>query len=70
MAILVIGLLSIAVYDFFIELKLQPLSQKNLKEERIVLPQYKADTYRDIPMVQNYLEELRALIKSGKVCCL
>ena len=66
MVILVMGLLFIGLYAFFMKNGNTPTSIKSLQEERILLPQYKADTYRDIPIVQLYLEELRTLIKSGK----
>ena len=46
------------------ELKKNP--SYTLEEERILLPQYSVETYRDIPEVQEYLTELRELIKNGK----
>jgi hypothetical protein len=65
-AILFIGLLSIGIYKLFIEVEPKPITEESLIEERIVLPQYDVETYRNIPIVQKYLDELRALMKHGK----
>jgi len=66
--ILVIGILVIAGYWF------TPQESSSVKyskpkisvEERVILPQYEKNIYQDIPEVQNYLSDLKKMIKNGK----
>jgi hypothetical protein len=67
--ILVIGLIGLGIYWF------SPVSTKLLQdgksgeagvEEKIILPQYSSETYRNISEVQAYLSELKALIRTGQ----
>ena len=60
------GMLFLTLYWFSAETKVQLLSTKEWMEERIVLPQYSVETYREVPEVQEYLRDLKALIKKGK----
>lgn len=63
-AILLLGLMVLTLYWFQDEsVKLEQSS--SLVEEQIILPQYSKETYRDIPEVQEYLKDLRALIAHG-----
>ena len=68
-AILLLGLIGLTYY-WFQESTTPTLSteekSKLVREERIILPQYSAETYRDVPEVRAYLEELRELVKEGK----
>lgn len=64
--ILLVGLLALLVYWFQGEdIVSAPTSSKKV-EERVILPQYSAQTYRNIPEVKEYLKDLHAVIKSGQ----
>jgi len=67
MGILSVGLVALAVYWFMDEeSSSKQISRKRVVEERIILPQYSAQTYGDISEVKEYLEDLRKVIKSGQ----
>lgn len=65
--ILLLGLLVLLFYWFDGENQENTTaSTTKMVEERVILPQYSVDTYRDIPEVKSYLDELKALIKKGQ----
>jgi len=66
MGILLFGLLLLVRYWFTSETRIPVLSEKERIEERIILPQYSRETYRNVPEVQEYLSELKARIQMGK----
>ncbi len=67
-AIAVFGLMALLGYWFIDtdEEKASKTKTVTIVEERIILPQYTVETYRDIPEVKAYLNELITLIQNGK----
>lgn len=67
-AIAVFGLMALLGYWFIDtdEEKASKTKTVTMVEERIILPQYTVETYRDIPEVKAYLNELITLIQNGK----
>jgi len=67
-AIAVFGLMALLGYWFIDtdEEKASKTKTVTMVEERIILPQYTVETYRDIPEVKAYLNELITLIHNGK----
>ncbi|MBU1669060.1 hypothetical protein KKC13_11630 [bacterium] len=63
--ILFVGLLALMAYWFQGEESVPKLTSNKMIEERVILPQYSVETYRNIPEVQSYLKDLRAVIQSG-----
>jgi hypothetical protein len=66
---LVLGAFLLGTYWFYPQVNQTTLTTTKpyvQSEERILLPQYKNSIYQDIPEVKAYLEELKALISSGK----
>jgi len=63
--ILVVGILGILTYSM-IPQDILATKEYSIKDDKILLPQYDDTTYQNIPEVQSYLNDLRALIKSGK----
>jgi len=66
--ILLIGLLVIAGYWFMPQ---ESSTVKHLKskvsiDERVILPQYEKNIYQNIPEVQSYLSDIKAMIKRGQ----
>jgi len=66
--IVVSGLLAIGVYWFVPQERSVPESKKPKVplEERIILPQYEKSIYQEIPQVQGYLSDIKAMIKKGQ----
>jgi hypothetical protein len=64
-AILLIGIIAAIAYWFYLEL---PETKKNplVIEERVILPQYTAKIYQQIPEVQSYLNDLHNIIQQGQ----
>ena len=65
MAILLFGLVGLSIYWFQGEDSITKTTSMKKVEERIVLPQYSSETYRDISEVKDYLKDLEEVIKSG-----
>jgi hypothetical protein len=64
--ILSLGLLGVAGYWFIGEESVKATAPHKAVEERIILPQYSVETYREIPEVQSYLKDLKEHIASGQ----
>ena len=65
--ILSVGLVALVAYWFMGEEGgSKSLSTHEKVEERIILPQYSAQTYRDIPEVKAYLNDLKKVIEQGQ----
>ena len=64
-AILLTGIIAAVVYWFYLEL---PETKNNLLviEEKVILPQYTAKIYQQIPEVQSYLRDLHNIIQQGQ----
>ena len=65
LAILIIGLGLIAIYWFMPD-RFQTNQKKAAVKEIIILPQNTPDVYQDIPEVQSYLNDIRAIMKKGQ----
>ena len=65
--ILVMGLLGIGAYWFFPQsVSTEMIAKGNVVvQERIILPQYEKCIYQDIPEVQSYFSDLKAMIQNG-----
>jgi len=65
--ILVLGIVGAMYYWFQAELPQEGTTViKKPFEERVILPQYDSEVYRQIPEVQAYLDDLKTLIESGQ----
>ncbi len=62
---MVVGLLALVAYWFQGEDAVSKITSSRVLEERVILPQYSVETYRNIPEVQEYLKDLKTLIQSG-----
>lgn len=67
--ILLLGIIAAVFYWFYLELPHTIVGSKAVEksmEERVILPQYPASIYQQIPKVQSYLEDLNQLIRKGQ----
>ncbi len=69
-SIIVVGAIAMATYWFMPQAKeVQKPKNTNtsiLVEERVILPKYETNIYQNIPEVQEYISELKHMIKSGQ----
>jgi hypothetical protein len=67
LGILSVGLVALVAYWFMDEEhSSKTTSTHKVVEERIILPQYSAQTYSDISEVKEYLKDLKKVIQSGQ----
>lgn len=65
-AILVTGLLLIALYWFAPEKTAQKKQASIAVEEKIILPKNAPEVYQDIPEVQSYIKDIREMVNRGE----
>ena len=68
LVVLAVGLTAIAIYWFLPQNmgSAQTSTRHSAKEEKIILPQYDRQVYRDIPQVQQYISDLEKMIRQGQ----
>ncbi len=65
--ILTVGLIAIAIYWLLPQnSRITQVSTTHPQEETIILPRYENSIYQDIPEVQSYLADLKAIIQKGE----